>query len=72
MEELTSKEKMRASRYLFFILGLILWLIQGCAGVGPELEKRIQIIVGTGLIELHDDFKIYWNKYSIGKYIMMI
>ena len=39
MKELTSKEKMRASRYLFFILGLILWLIQGCAGVGPDLEK---------------------------------
>ena len=39
MEELTSKEKTRAFRYLFFILGLILWLIQGCAGVGPDLEK---------------------------------
>ena len=39
MEELTSKEKTRASRYLFFTLGLILWLIQGCAGVGPDLEK---------------------------------
>ena len=39
MEELTSKEKTRAFRYLFFILGLILWLIQGCAGVGPDLKK---------------------------------
>ncbi len=35
--------------------------------VGPELEKRIQIIIETGLIELHDDFKIYWNKSAIAK-----
>ncbi|MBD1173982.1 helicase [Pelagibacterales bacterium SAG-MED01] len=35
--------------------------------VGPELEKRIQSIIETGLIELKDDFKIYWNKFSIGK-----
>ena len=27
--------------------------------VGPELEKRIQTIIETGLIELHYDFKIY-------------
>ena len=37
--------------------------------VGPELEKRIQTIIDTGLIELHDDFRIYWNKFSIGKLI---
>ncbi len=37
--------------------------------VSPELEKRIQIIIDTGLIELHDDFKIYWNKFAIGKLI---
>ena len=35
--------------------------------IGPELEKRIQIIIDTGLIELHEDFKIYWNKSVIGK-----
>ncbi len=35
--------------------------------VGPELEKRIQIIIETGLIELNNDFKIYWNKSPIGK-----
>ena len=35
--------------------------------VGPELEKRIQIIIETGLIELHEDFKIYWNNFAIGK-----
>ena len=35
--------------------------------VGPELEKRIQIIIDTGLIELNDDFKIYWNKSTIGR-----
>jgi ATP-dependent RNA helicase SUPV3L1/SUV3 len=35
--------------------------------VGPELEKRIQIIIDTGLIKLSEDFKIYWNKFAIGK-----
>jgi ATP-dependent RNA helicase SUPV3L1/SUV3 len=35
--------------------------------VGPELEKRIQTIIDTGLVELHDDFKIYWSKFAIGR-----
>ena len=35
--------------------------------VGPELEKRITSIIETGLIDLRDDFKIYWNKFSIAK-----
>jgi ATP-dependent RNA helicase SUPV3L1/SUV3 len=35
--------------------------------IGPELEKRIQIIVDTGLIELNSDFKIYWNNFPIAK-----
>jgi len=35
--------------------------------VAPELIKRIQMIIDTGLIELHEDFKIYWNKASIGR-----
>ncbi len=35
--------------------------------IGPELEKRIQTIIDTGLIELNDNFKIYWNKAVIGK-----
>ncbi len=35
--------------------------------IGPELEKRIQIIIDTGLIQLHEDFKIYWNKFPIAK-----
>ena len=35
--------------------------------VGPELEKRIQIIIDTGLIDLNEDFKIYWNKCPIAK-----
>ena len=35
--------------------------------VGPELERRIQIIMDTGFIELNDDFRIYWNKYAIAK-----
>ena len=35
--------------------------------IGPELEKRIQSIIDTGLIELNADFKIYWNKFSIAR-----
>jgi ATP-dependent RNA helicase SUPV3L1/SUV3 len=35
--------------------------------IGPELEKRIQIIIDTGLIEMRDDFKIYWNEFPIAK-----
>jgi ATP-dependent RNA helicase SUPV3L1/SUV3 len=35
--------------------------------IGPELEKRIQIIIDTGLVELKDDFKIYWNNFPIAK-----
>ena len=37
--------------------------------IGPELEKRIQIIIDTSLIDLKNDFKIYWNNASIGKLI---
>ena len=37
--------------------------------VGPELEKRIKVIIDTGLIELQNDFKIYWNKFPIAKLI---
>jgi ATP-dependent RNA helicase SUPV3L1/SUV3 len=37
--------------------------------VGPELEKRIGIIIDTGLVELKDNFKIYWNNSSIGKIV---
>ena len=35
--------------------------------IGPELEKRIQIIIDTGLIKLNNDFKIYWNDFPIAK-----
>tara|TARA_E500000178_G_scaffold328027_1_gene357639 strand:- start:73 stop:1068 length:996 start_codon:yes stop_codon:yes gene_type:complete len=37
--------------------------------IGPELEKRIQIIIDTGLVELKNDSKIYWNNTTIGKLI---
>jgi ATP-dependent RNA helicase SUPV3L1/SUV3 len=37
--------------------------------VGPELKKRIQSIIDTGLLEIKDDFKIYWKKFPIGKLI---
>ena len=35
--------------------------------VGPELEKRVQSIIDTGLISLNEDFKIYWNDFPIAK-----
>ena len=35
--------------------------------VGPELKKRIQLIIDTGLIEIKDDFKIYWKNFPIAK-----
>ena len=35
--------------------------------IGPELGKRIQTIIDTGLVELNDDFKIYWNNFPIAK-----
>jgi len=38
--------------------------------IGPELEKRIQIIIDTGLINLNEDFKIYWNNFPIAKLTM--
>ena len=37
--------------------------------IGPELNKRVQIIMDTGLIEVSNDFKIYWKKNPIAKLI---
>jgi len=37
--------------------------------VGPELQKRIQSIIDTCLIEIKDDFKIYWKNFPIAKLI---
>ena len=37
--------------------------------VGPELEKRVQLLIDNGLIELKNDFKIYWNDASIAKLV---
>tara|TARA_Y100001980_G_scaffold32440_1_gene10847 strand:- start:477 stop:1514 length:1038 start_codon:yes stop_codon:yes gene_type:complete len=37
--------------------------------IGPELKKRIQMIIETGLVDLKNDFKIYWNKSPICKLI---
>ena len=37
--------------------------------VGPEIINRIQQIMDTGLIELKDDFKIYWRNDPIAKLI---
>ncbi len=35
--------------------------------VGPEILSRMQEIIDTGLIELKDDFKIYWRNNPIAK-----
>ena len=35
--------------------------------VGPELQKRIGSIIETGLIEIKDNFKIYWKDFPIAK-----
>ena len=35
--------------------------------VGPELERRIETIIDTGLISINDDFKIYWDKFAIAR-----
>ena len=35
--------------------------------IGPELENRINQIINTKLIELKDDFKIYWGEFPIAK-----
>ncbi|MDC1138576.1 helicase-related protein [Candidatus Pelagibacter sp.] len=37
--------------------------------VGPELQKRVQSIIDNGLIEIKNDFKIYWKDSSIAKLI---
>ncbi len=37
--------------------------------VGPEIINRIQKIIDTGLIELKDDFKIYWRNDPIAKLV---
>tara|TARA_Y100000741_G_scaffold300913_1_gene242349 strand:- start:1607 stop:2608 length:1002 start_codon:yes stop_codon:yes gene_type:complete len=37
--------------------------------VGPEILRRVQQIIETGLIELKNDFKIYWRDYPIAKLI---
>ena len=35
--------------------------------VGPELQKRVRLIINTRLIEIKEDFKIYWKNYAIAK-----
>ena len=35
--------------------------------IGPELEKRINEIINTGLLDLKDDFKIYWKNFPIAR-----
>ena len=37
--------------------------------VSPELEKRIDNIIETKIIELSNDTKIYWNKFPIAKIV---
>ncbi len=35
--------------------------------IGPELKRRIEQIINTGLLEIKNDFKIYWGKFPIAK-----
>ena len=35
--------------------------------IGPELNKRIKQIIDTGLLEIKNDFEIYWRKFPIAK-----
>ena len=35
--------------------------------VGPEFQKRINRIIESNLIELKEDFKIYWEKFPIAR-----
>jgi ATP-dependent RNA helicase SUPV3L1/SUV3 len=35
--------------------------------IGPELNKRIKQIIDIGLLEIKNDFKIYWKKFPIAK-----
>ena len=35
--------------------------------IGPEFNKRIEQIVKTGLLEIKNDFKIYWNNFPIAR-----
>ncbi len=37
--------------------------------VSPEIIKRINQIIETGIIELKDNFKIYWKNYPIAKLV---
>ena len=35
--------------------------------IGPEFSKRIDQIIKTGLLNLEEDFKIYWNNFPIAR-----
>ena len=35
--------------------------------IGPEFSKRIEQIIKTGLLEIQNDFKIYWNNFPIAR-----
>jgi len=35
--------------------------------IGPEFQNRIKKIISLGLVELKEDFKIYWEEFPIAK-----
>ncbi len=37
--------------------------------IGPEFNRRIKEIIDTKLLEIRDDFKIYWQNFPIAKLI---
>jgi ATP-dependent RNA helicase SUPV3L1/SUV3 len=38
-------------------------------GIGPEFSKRIKQIIDTGLLEIKEDFKIYWTNFPIARFL---
>ncbi len=38
-------------------------------GISPELTKRVELIITSGILKLNEDFKIYWLNNPIAKII---
>ena len=38
-------------------------------GIGPELTKRVNLIISSGILKLNEDFRIYWLDNPIAKII---
>ena len=38
-------------------------------GINPELKKRVNLIISSGILKLNEDFRIYWLDNPIAKII---